>query len=205
MRVRPWLFGVSSGLLLAGLTAAACGGTSVDGPAKADSGGAAQDAPIDTMLPPAPDTGADATQDDAGSMCSTDADITTAALPDASLGDGASSIGRCAACVQTTCKTELSACNDNCDCKGALVDFFTCYSGGSPILTCGASLIGLSGDARTLGQKIGLCIDPAFIGLPGDGCKVECAVSSFFGDAGKDSASTDSATDSPVSDAPNDG
>ena len=193
---RKVILGVSCGLVVAGLAAGGCGST-VDSGVGADAG---RDAVVRDVAAPPADTGPDVV--DTGVMaCAVDADLSMVNLPDASLADGASSIGRCSACVQTTCKMQFAACNDNCDCKSAVLDFFTCYSAGGSITKCGLPLGTLGGDARTLGQGLIVCIDPAFAGGPGPGCKDDCAVNALFPDAGKSDA--DAATD--ATDAPADG
>ena len=202
MRVGPFftrkiVFGASSCLVVAGLFAGGCGST--ESTPAADAG---RDAVVVDVTQPLPDTGPDVV-DTGVTACAVDADITMINVPDASLADGASSIGRCSSCVQTTCKMPLANCNEDCDCKSALVDFFTCYSGGGSITKCGLPLGTLGGSARTLGQALIVCIDPALAGLPAPGCKDDCAVNALFPDAGKTDAS-DAATDAP-SDAPTDG
>ena len=197
-RARHWLFGVSTGLVAVGVFGGGCGSVET-APPVVDSG--AKDVTVADVAPDvhAADVGADVP----AVGCGVDADITKLALPDAALADGATSIGICSACAQAKCGSQLQACNDDCDCREAVVGFFDCYSKTQSIVTCGAPLITLGGEAMQLGQALFVCISPSFLKLPGTGCEVECAVKALLGtDAGPD-AKADAAADAP-NDAPAD-
>lgn len=94
--------------------------------------------------------------------CPVDADVTKLSLPDAGLGDGGS-VGRCNACVQTECAAELENCQDDCDCRTAVVAFFKCLGQNKPFTSCGGSLVSVG----AAGQSLGLCALNA-------GCNTSC-------------------------------
>jgi hypothetical protein len=131
--------------------------------------------------PPPKDTGPDIV--DSGAVCP-DADLTNLPIPDASLGDGAASPAVCIGCVKTSCSTQLSACNGDCDCKALVVDLFGCIGqGNSPISCVGGLGPGALGNAE-LGDLAG-CILP--------NCQSICLPGSDGGS--KDGSSQDAADD----------
>jgi hypothetical protein len=147
-----------------------CGGTS-----------SATDAGTDATTTPdvtTKETGPDAIVE-AG--CSTDANISNLPLPDAALNDAGATVSGCAACLNTSCKSDIADCQDNCECREAVVGFYDCVAKGSALINCATSLLGLQGQqAQQIGQSLLLCAN-AF-------CRTECGVPSF-GDGGPQDAS----------------
>jgi hypothetical protein len=184
--------GVASAIALA---ASLVGGCSSDNGGPGDSGAtstADQAAPpTDSGASPA-DAGGEAGNDGAtqgagdaadaagdGAACVPDADITMLTVPDASLGTGVTLPG-CYACLQSTCMTQLRACNADCTCNGRIPALLSCLvSNPTRPSLCGFSLS--NGDSA--GARLFACL---FIGAP-YGCLSECS-SGFFGpgDAGSD-------------------
>jgi hypothetical protein len=157
MRVRHFVLIVSAGMAGFAFAGQGCGGTSDSGPAGTDA--SVQDVTAaDTTQPPkdtgAPDLG---TPETAPDNCP-DADLANPNLPDASLADGATSVGECLSCVESKCQAEVTACNDtttDCSCKQLIYDFLSCVSGGKSIFSCGSSLV--VGAPQTA-QDLGLCV-----------------------------------------------
>jgi hypothetical protein len=118
-----------------------------------------------------------------GPKCS-DASIDELSIPDASVGDSGANTGACFACLKTNCKSELVACNDNCDCRGAVTNFLTC----SASMPQGAQMCAIrafgavSGEARQLGSNVGTCALTS--------CQSQCVPPGFL-DAGSDASSDD--------------
>src|SRR5690606_37159384 len=86
---------------------------------------------------PAPDEGADAGVDEAGrdvalvtedveARCDPDVDL-LARAEDASIADGASTTGICAACMSERCAHELARCAEDCMCQGIVGDALQYY------------------------------------------------------------------------------
>ncbi len=103
---------------------------------------------------------ADASSSDA--MACVDADLPNLSAPDAALGD-AGSIGKCTACIKANCAAELGACQDDCDCREAVVGFLDCLAAKKSVSTCGGALV----TAGAAAQSLGLCTLNA-------GCSVAC-------------------------------
>lgn len=184
MRARHFVLGFATSALVAGVIGIGCGGSSSDNGGTPDSGNA--DAPVDHAAPPV-DTGTDAPKDSGPAACLTDADLNTFPAPDAALDDAGDTAATCIACTKLKCAPELTDCNNDCDCKDSLVQFYDCVQKGGTFQSCGSSFLG--GNASL--QALGLCDFSS--------CRKECGLSGFGQDAGKDAA-----TDAP-SDAPADG
>jgi hypothetical protein len=169
MRVRHWLFVFSVGFGLAGAFGTGCGGTTDNGTGTTTDGGGTPDvtketAASDTYSPP--DT---STISDAAVACAVDADLTTYAPPDAALGDSGKSVGTCIACIRSACPTQLSDCNNDCDCKGAVIDFIACVQAGDKtLIQCGYQVFGPLGFSNLPAVHLGYC-------LQSSACPGECA------------------------------
>jgi hypothetical protein len=125
------------------------------------------------------DSAADAT--DSAPPCDTSKNFITK-IPDASIADGASTTGACAACVQTKCSTEVDKCNKDCVCQGLADKALTCYAQANGDFTAAAACVGDFAGAPAATQKIGF----ALVGCVNDNCKKECAIDALIGDAGAD-------------------
>jgi hypothetical protein len=172
-----------------GVAIVACGGSSSNPPANngpgTDSGTTVDSNVADTNLP---DTNVpDTNPADTGPAC-VDADLTTLNVPDAAIGDSGYSTGTCLACAQTSCGPDLTACNNDCTCRDALVCVYqhcaadfgnttqlaTCAIGNG----CVTSFTQLQGPLGTFAQCIG------------GSCGRECGIPPTP-DAGPDSGPTD--------------
>ena len=95
-------------------------------------------------------------------------------------------VGICLGCVDTSCDQQLKDCNADCDCKSAVEGVLSCVLAGGQILTCGAGITGLPGNAGQLAQNLGLCLYAS--------CRAQCAPG-FSLDGGKDGAANDANDD----------
>jgi hypothetical protein len=95
----------------------------------------------------------------------------------------------CYSCIETTCSSQLSACNANCTCKTDLVAILACMSSGGNDVSCLGSVPGFS-------QGLVDCVAGPAVGGPGPGCLAACGAS-------VPEAGTDAASDAPR-DAPGD-
>ncbi len=118
---------------------------------------------------------------DATPPCAVDADLTQALKFDAAgIDSGGLNLQVCFDCLTTKCKSNIDACNADCDCKTGVVTFAGCVQGGAKIQTCGAQLVlGLSGASQ--GIATGL------LGCAQGSCASECIPS----DGGSKDASKD--------------
>jgi hypothetical protein len=165
--MRKYVVAVAVGSLIGLATVGGCGGTE----STTDAGSDATTTP-DVVSPK--DGGRDAIVE-AG--CSTDADITMLMLPDAAINDAGATVPGCAACLNTSCKMDISACQANCECREAVVGFFGCVGKGGQLFTCASSLITLQDpQAQQIGQALALCANAS--------CKTQCGVPSAPTDAG---------------------
>ena len=79
-----------------------------------------------------PDASADVARDgvfvpdDAEVRCDPDASLLER-IEDASIADGASTTGICAACLGEKCSYELAHCAEDCQCQGIVGDALQCY------------------------------------------------------------------------------
>jgi len=145
----------------------ACGGSSSHAP------GGASDAGGDALA-------SDAALD-ASAACVIDADLTTAAPPDAALNDAGASVGACFGCAKTTCGMDIASCNTDCACNQVFGCLFNCLgSVGGTLLVClsecspegGLSITNLSP------SESGLLVCAA------KSCSAECAATGLFGGGG---------------------
>jgi hypothetical protein len=154
---------------------AACSGSTT----KSDAGVPVVDAAREAA--PVVDAAADASE----RVCK-DAGVDDLPVPDASVGDSGVSTGQCFQCLKTTCQGELSACNSNCDCRGAIVEFLGCTpkaTSPSAAQACAINAFSsISGPASDLGTNLGRC---ALVG-----CRTECIPEGLL-DAGPRDATTD--------------
>ena len=192
---------VTGSVAAAAIAILACGGSSQVTPGQGDSGAPDGTAPEDSSV--AADAPADLDAGDAG-VCTIDADLATAAPPDAALDEAGASVGTCIGCARAHCASQITTCNKDCTCNNIFNCTFECLGGiGGNLLGCYTSCNGplsLSGG----GPESGLVLCAA------RSCAAECAACSLYAglcpaDAATaaDSATTDSAADAP-SDAPTD-
>jgi hypothetical protein len=187
MRARHVLVLVTLGFGGTGLIGAGCGGSTNT----ATDGGSGMDAPADTSrdvvvadTSPPRDAGMDspAPVDAPPDVpCTVDADLTMLNPMDASLGNDAS-VGTCLACAQMNCMPDITACNADCGCKGAISMGFACLGAGMPIQTCLAGAL-----TNSAAQALGICIFGA--------CVDACDLNMFFPDGGGDSPAGDAVTE----------
>ncbi len=166
MRARDFVLGfAAAAAIIIGAVGAGCGGTSDAGPT-AD---ASTDVTVDhqVTVDAAPDTVVDAP-----TVCAVDADLTTFNF------DAGADGGACISCVKSQCPTEIAACNMDCTCKSAFVDFINCTGMGGSLQSCAGTLS---------------AIDPTmfYCAFP---CASTCGVNL---DAGRDAA-RDVTTDAPA-------
>lgn len=115
--------------------------------------------------------------------CDLSADLTNN-IPDAALDEaGTKSTGLCLACANTptTCKSQIDACNADCECKGVAGDVLVCIAkgGGQGCLVMAA---GLSSNAQAIGISLLNCVNQH--------CSAQCTPQGFT-----DGGSTDAAND----------
>jgi hypothetical protein len=192
---------VTGSVAAAAVAILACGGSSQVTPGQ-DSGAPDSTAPEDSSI--ASDAPVDLDASDAAAVCTIDADLATAAPPDAALDEAGASVGTCIGCARSNCGSQITTCNKDCTCNNTFNCLFTCLGGvGGTLLLCytqcGGSLSLMSG-----GPESGLVLCAA------RSCAAECAACSLYAGlcpadaaAPPDSAATDSAADAP-SDAPTD-
>jgi hypothetical protein len=199
MHARKWLLGFVVAGAAAAVTAAGCGGDN-GAPAPADSGpdqtaGDTGSTP-DVANEMAAETGPEA------AACVPDADITMLMVPDAAIGDSGVTLPECYSCIQTTCQTQLAACNLDCGCNAAVQQFAACVV--DPTMTlniCGAGLVtGGGATGTTLLACVGGSVASA-LGGSGPGCVAQCAPSLLMGG---DGGGTDGATEGGGGDAAGD-
>lgn len=193
MRARYGILAALVGVPVALAIGGGCGGSSSD-----NSGNNTPDATADVTLdtaPPKQDSAPDVT--DAAKVCTVDADLNNINVPDAALGDAGATVSCLITCGKSACSTELSACNADCDCKGALLSVFDCMKTGQSLQACALAASGqLDPNTQQTLQTLGFCIYGA--------CGNQCGLTQQTGDGGKPDAAGDAASDAP-SDAPADG
>jgi hypothetical protein len=176
MRTIKWLVGFAVAGTAAGMIASGCGGD--------DNVAGSQDSGSDHTT----DQAAEAASNDSGmgmdsaqeaAACVPDASLLSLMLPDASLGDSGATVPSCFGCIETTCMTEVAACNLDCACNSAVQDFVTCVAAGTSPLICGQALAGVD----TQGMNLTYCVAGAPIGM-GPGCLAACGAGGLFGDGG---------------------
>lgn len=199
---------VTGSIAVTAVAILACGGSSQVTLAPTD-GGADGTAPVSDSAVDAPIDLDAADAADAAVACTIDADLETAAPPDAALDEAGASVGTCIGCARAHCGSQISTCNKDCTCNNTFDCLFNCLGGvGGTLLLCytqcGGSLSLGSG-----GPESGLVLCAA------RSCAAQCAACSLYAglcpaDAATpvdSSAPGDSATDAPndaTSDAPAD-
>jgi hypothetical protein len=173
MRIRFFLTVVSASLFAVGFVVQACGNTTNDSPTATDSGADVFEAstPKDTSVPDVADT---------APPCDPNKDILSGIM-DASIADGASSVGVCLGCASAKCSTEINECKMDCDCQGIAGGALECFakSMGSQSATfaCVAPFATAPKSAQTIGLALANCVQSS--------CAVECQTKQFM-DAGAD-------------------
>jgi hypothetical protein len=124
--------------------------------------------------PNAPDAAEAAPRDgtvvfeDADPSCDPDADLLTR-VEDASIADGASTTGICAACLRERCAEQIASCAEDCPCQGIVGDALQCYLT-TQQLACLGRLTNylISQDTRARALTLAGCAR--------SGCGEECAI-----------------------------
>ncbi len=168
MRIRLFLALGSVSFVAAGFALQACGGSSSDTAPTVDSG--------------VPETAADASvkdssvadAKDAAPPCDPKKDF-LAAIPDASIADGASTTGVCVGCTKAKCKTEVDSCGADCTCQDIAGKALECYAKTQDVLGCASKFATVPAATRDIGIALFGCIN--------NKCGNECATSAFT-DAG---------------------
>jgi hypothetical protein len=174
MRIRFFLTVVSASLFAAGFAVQACGSTTNDAPAAADSGADVFEAstPKDTSV-------ADVAADTAPA-CDPNKDILSGIM-DASIADGASSVGLCLGCAKSKCSMEIDSCKMDCDCQGLAGTALECFAMAGGVQSKEFACVGPFAGAPKATQNIGI----ALAGCVQQSCADECQTQQFM-DAGAD-------------------
>jgi hypothetical protein len=122
--------------------------------------------------------------EDAEVRCDPDASLLER-IEDASIADGASTTGICAACLDERCSYELAHCAEDCQCQGIVGDALQCYLTTQDIACLGRLTNYLvRQDTRARALQLSGCARSA--------CAMECAVDGGVApDASVDASSTD--------------
>lgn len=173
MRIRFFLTVLSAALFGAGFAIQACGSTTNDAATTADSGPeAAVDSSVkDTSVPDAKD---------AAPPCDPNVDILKDVM-DASIADGASSVGLCLGCAKSKCAMEINACKMDCDCQGIAGGALECFAMAGGVQSKLFACVGPFATAPTATRNIGI----ALAGCVQQSCPDECATAQFT-DGGAD-------------------
>ncbi|HEY8077109.1 MAG TPA: hypothetical protein VIF62_23445 [Labilithrix sp.] len=176
MRVHSFLFGTTVVLVAAAAVVQACGGDTSSATTPADAGNdATVDAAKDNSQPPV-----DAGQDT--NTCDPNADFIKKIPGDADIGDGESSLGLCASCVESKCHAEVTACNKDCKCQGVADKVLVCVamSGGdqTKLIQCALSMGVGAGALSTTSEALVACVQAD--------CPVACPVPDAGLDASND-------------------
>jgi hypothetical protein len=169
MRIRLFLAVTSIGLFGAGFAIQACGSTTNDAVTTADAApeATAVDSSVkDTSVPDAKD---------AAPPCDPNVDILVGIM-DASIADGASSVGLCLGCAKTKCSMEIDACKKDCDCQGIAGGALECFAK-SQSIACAGPFASASMTTRNIGIALAGCVQQS--------CPDECQTKQFM-DAGAD-------------------
>jgi hypothetical protein len=159
MRIRNFMLVASSALVVTALMVQACGGDPEPTPASPVDSGAAETAPSETA-----DSGGDA---GTSTPCDTTSDF-LAAIPDASLADGATTSGLCIGCLASKCSAPVDKCGADCNCRAVVADVLDCFSQGGDLGSCFTSSVETPSAAT---QALGLAILSCVSGT----CKEACA------------------------------
>jgi hypothetical protein len=175
MRTRFFFLAASVTSIAAAAVAQGCGETETT----TTPGDAGSDVATDTgarkdSAPPA---------EDAEPPCDTTKDFAND-IPDAEIGDGASTTGLCVGCAQTNCKKFIDECNKNCQCQELAGEALECYAKTANIIGCAGQFASSKITKETQTTAFGLfsCLDEA--------CKDECQTEQFA-DAGITDAAND--------------
>lgn len=106
--------------------------------------------------------------EDAEARCDPDASLLDR-IEDASIADGASTTGVCAACLAERCSYELAHCAEDCPCQGIVGDALQCYLTTQDI-ACLGRLTNYLVRQDTRGRALQLS------GCARSSCPIECAV-----------------------------
>jgi hypothetical protein len=172
MRTRLFLLAASVTSLAAAALAQGCGETETT---TSPADGGATDATTDVRREAAP-----IDEEDGAPPCDTTKDFTKE-IPDADLGDGASSTGVCMACTKDNCQKYIDDCTKNCECQGIAAEALECYAKNSgDIIKCVGNLpSNTSKQTQATGFALFQCMS--------DNCKDECQTEQF-NDGGADAA-----------------
>ncbi len=167
MRLRSIVLVLASASTLAmGGLVAACGNTSDDTVVDAGPDVTTQDAMPDV----APDVQDAAPPSDA---CTVDGDLNNLNVPNAAIGDAGGSVPACAACLKTSCSSDINDCNNLCECKGAIISLYDCLGNGQSLTSCGLlAFAGVGSDTQAIGFSL--------IGCAQKNCYGECGLSAFL-------------------------
>lgn len=174
MRTRFFFLAASVTSIAAAAVAQGCGETETT----TSPGDAGADVATDTgkrdSAPPA---------EDAEPPCDTSEDFSKD-IPDAEIGDGASTTGICVGCAQKNCKTFIDDCNANCQCQELAGKALECYAKTANIIGCAGQFASgsITDETRTTAFGLFSCLN--------EGCKDECQTEQFA-DAGSDSGPKD--------------
>jgi hypothetical protein len=102
--------------------------------------------------------------------CLPDGGLLTLDVPDAAIGDSGATLPECYACFESTCPSQLEACNTDCICTKGLFGFLQCVAGGGTTVNCGAMFAGTDPIAQSLTQ----CVAGPLLGGMGPGCLEPC-------------------------------
>jgi hypothetical protein len=127
---------------------------------------------------------------DASATCAVTVDLLNLPVPPAPIGDGGATTTQCYACGTSVCRSQLSACNDDCDCKTVLVTAFTCLATAPNPQDCLSSLVGAAAGSQAL-QPLALCMGFACRSACGFDITPSPADSGTPVDGGGDGASAD--------------
>ncbi len=186
MRASQWLLGLATTSAILGAVAAGCGGSPTSGtPVKEAGADVSADVAQEAATPEA--------ATDSGAACDVTANLTSLAVPDASIGDSGASTDGCYACIQSTCSTQLSACNADCTCKTDVVTLLECLGTGGSVISCGETLYATSG-SDTAAIALLTCLAGPALGGSGAGCLTPCGYSLAEGGV----LPTDAAADAPA-------
>lgn len=168
MRIRLFLAVTSVGLFGAGFAIQACGSTTNDAVTTADAAPeAAVEASVkDSSVPDAKD---------AAPPCDPNKDILVGIM-DASIADGASSVGLCLGCAKSKCSMEINACKMDCDCQAIAGGALECFAK-SQSPACGAPFFSTPKATQNIGIALAGCLQQS--------CPSECQTKQFM-DGGAD-------------------
>lgn len=175
MRTRFFLLAASVTSLAAAAVAQGCGETeTTTTPTDAGADTSADTGPKRDSAPPI--------EEDAAT-CDTSQDFSRD-IPDADIGDGASTTGLCVTCAQANCKKFIDDCNKNCQCQELAGEALECYAKTANIIGCAGQFASskISDETKTTAFGLFSCLN--------DECKDECQTEQFA-DGGPDAGPKD--------------